>query len=130
VTVGYGDQGSATKTGHKPCHTTHKGGRPAANDHTPGTTRHQRHAPVSTDHHSDTPGGTNPSGNGPNQGSGTLAQLSSITVSNGLPTTGANLAGLLALAGLGIALGAGVLVATGRWPGRLFSRLARAFSLR
>jgi hypothetical protein len=45
--------------------------------------------------------------------------------SGGLPTTGTDIALLLALAGAAIAVGAGALVVTGRVPGRKLDRAAR-----
>jgi hypothetical protein len=62
---------------------------------------------------------------GPPGTAGQHNQLSAPATSGGLPTTGADIAGLLALAAGTIAFGAGALFVTGRMPGLARRRLVR-----
>ena len=137
--TGHGDHGDGkSRSGHKPCDKGSSSGEPGDNDKKPGSTGHHGHAHGSTGHHGRGPGSaahhrtpdaTTHQAHQPQLAVGAPTQLSSRMVSSDLPTTGANLTSLLALAGVAIALGAGALVVTGRRPRRAL-RHGRAGSLR
>jgi len=120
--TGHGDEAS---NGHEPSGDGNDAGQPADNDNTPGTAGHHGRTPDGTSHHRHPGRRTHQHTHQLQRGLGAPTQLSSRVVGDGLPTTGANLTGLLALAGVAIALGVGALTAAGRRPRSVFGRHGR-----
>ena len=128
VGIGYTPRNSSHNS-RMPCHCGHGSAGPAGLGRTPGRSARRGHAPSGTVYHPNTSVSTNRSPQlQQRSGAPTETQLPSTRTSSELPTTGANIGALVALAGIALVLGTGTLSVTRRRPRRMFTRARRVKS--